>query len=115
MTGWHSVRNGLLLGFCCFGISGETAAQSRDEERKRDCARYEEMVDFVLESMGQDILTSEFQKQNEAYIASGCLSNEPACPISEMDYSFADLLTIMTIDAGMASTFTPFRCPGTGE
>ena len=51
-----------------------------------------------------------FLEQNEQFIAGGCQDRGNVCSQSEKEIEFANLLTIMTMNEGMASTFVPFSC-----
>ncbi|WP_298983245.1 hypothetical protein [uncultured Roseibium sp.] len=93
------------------GVATDARAESRDERRQRNCAHYQEMSARALASIGEPNLTPEFLKDSNAFIEAGCLSNKPACPSTEADFAFADLMIMMSVSANMGSTFTPFRCP----
>jgi len=101
----------LAIGFACAAYPTAAVAESRDDRRQRYCTIYREMTEAASGTVGTGNLTPEFLKESNAFIEAGCHSNVPACPKTEADFAFADLLIIMTVSANMGSTFTPFRCP----
>lgn len=103
----------LVLGAIILGgaISASDALETRDARRARNCDYYREMVRYALESIDGKSLTPGFVEEHDAFIDGGCLASSPACPISPVDFAFADMLLMMTVSANMGSTFTPFWCP----
>lgn len=55
-------------------------------------------------------LSKPFLDGNEAFIARGCTERVPVCPRTEADLEIANILTIVAMNAGTASTFLPFAC-----
>lgn len=90
-------------------------ANEREDRRKENCARYQEMVAEAEVRVGTKGLTSDLMEKNLEFVKAGCLSNLRACPISGPDFEFVNLLTMMTISANMGSTFLPFGCPARGS
>ena len=76
----------------------------------RKCALYAQATKDALAAVGPEGLRDRFMAENRAFIASGCLSQRRICAQTPQEYAFADLLTIMTMNEGMASTFVPFGC-----
>lgn len=109
-----SLTTVLAIGFAVAAFPTDASAESRDERRQRNCASYGEMIETALKTVGAGNLTPQFLKDSNAFLEAGCLSNVPACPKTETDFAFADLLIVMTVSANMGSTFTPFRCPAIG-
>ncbi|MCZ8180081.1 MAG: hypothetical protein O9309_13745 [Rhizobium sp.] len=60
--------------------------------------------------IGPEGLSDGFLAENRRYIESGCLADVNACPQTDKDITIANGLTIATMNAGAASTFSPFRC-----
>ena len=48
--------------------------------------------------------------RHEAFLQSGCTAPADVCPRSREEFEFADLLTVLAMNAGTASTFLPFAC-----
>ena len=78
---------------------------------EQKCVLYERAVDDTFDIMGTDGFTNSFLEANIAFIASGCMTQGDVCPVTEAELEFADFLTVMTMNEGMASTFVPFGCP----
>ncbi|WP_154449374.1 hypothetical protein [Halovulum marinum] len=76
----------------------------------RKCALYRDAVDDALALRGRDGLRPEFLRRNEDFIRSGCTTQGHVCPETPQELALADMLTLMTMNAGMASTFVPFGC-----
>lgn len=76
----------------------------------RKCALYAQATEDALAALGPEGLSLRFLKENSAFIASGCRAPVRICAETPQDYALADLLTIMTMNEGMASTFVPFGC-----
>lgn len=77
---------------------------------EQKCVLYEGAVAAALEMQGGDGLGQEFLSANREFIDSGCQTRGQVCPRSEAELELANLLTIMTMNEGMASTFVPFSC-----
>ncbi|WP_439526976.1 hypothetical protein [Roseovarius mucosus] len=76
----------------------------------RKCALYAQATEDALAALGPEGLSPQFLEENRAFIASGCVGHVRICAQTAQDYAFADLLTMMTMNEGMASTFVPFGC-----
>lgn len=60
--------------------------------------------------LGQDGISEGFLDGNAAFIAQGCTKRGRICPQTAQERSLADMLTVMTMNEGMASTFVPIAC-----
>jgi len=103
----------LLMG-CGVSLAGETEPGASTEARSawqvEKCEVFAKALDRILARMGTDDVSPDFIDNNRAYIASGCLAPVDACPKTPKDIEIANGLTIATMNAGAASTFSPFRC-----
>ncbi len=77
---------------------------------EQKCSLYELAVGDALGFLGLEGLRPDFLRKNEDFIVAGCLGRGTVCPQTDQEIKFADFLTIMTMNEGMASTFVPFRC-----
>ncbi|MCB1465503.1 hypothetical protein [Paenirhodobacter sp. CAU 1674] len=77
---------------------------------EQKCVLYQRAVDAALGFQGLDGLRTEFLTRNQSFIDSGCQAPADVCPVTEAELELANLLTIMTMNEGMASTFVPFKC-----
>lgn len=75
------------------------------------CALYTDAWARALESIGSDNINYNFLATNENFIASGCTEQISLCPRSRQERDIADLMTLVMMNEGAASTFLPFRCP----
>ncbi|MCC1481282.1 hypothetical protein [Roseibaca sp. Y0-43] len=92
-------------------LGGAMAADAQTwTERK--CTLYAAALEDALGLVGRDGISDGFLTANAAFIAQGCTERGRICPKSDQERALADLLTVMTMNEGMASTFVPFACPG---
>lgn len=95
-------------------LGGATAGQAQDLEGltwpEQKCLLYQGAWDAALDSVGPDGIGEDFIAASAEFVASGCTIRGNACPRSPQEFRLADLLTLMTMNEGMASTFAPFRC-----
>lgn len=96
----------LALMMCTSGAA--SAEQSHWQAEK--CRLYEQAWTRALTSLGSDNMNYNFMAANENFIASGCTETVRACPQSVQEQQIADLLTIVMMNEGAASTFLPFSC-----
>lgn len=85
------------------------ASEGTDWQQEK-CALYESAWARVLDGMGDSDINYNFLATNENFIASGCTQTIAVCPRSDGEREIADLLTIVMMNEGAASTFLPFRC-----
>ncbi|MBX9467355.1 MAG: hypothetical protein KL839_05740 [Rhizobium sp.] len=91
--------------------AGTTADERSDWQRKK-CDVYARALTEILDHVGREGVSDRFLAQNQAFINSGCLADVDACPETDDDVEVANGLTIATMNAGAASSFSPFRCRG---
>lgn len=77
---------------------------------EQKCVLYDRAVQDALGFRGREGLREEFLRENRSFIDGGCQTRGNICPITDAEIEFANLLTIMTMNEGMASTFVPFNC-----
>jgi len=78
--------------------------------KEQKCVLYERAVGDAFDILGRDGFTQKFHDANGAFIGSGCVTQGAVCPVKDIEFDFANLLTSMTMSEGMASTFVPFGC-----
>lgn len=126
-TGGAVLRLGLALAFVATAAAsiavtglpaqaqaqeaGVTAEERSDWQRKK-CDVYTKALAEILDHVGREGVSERFLARNQEFIDSGCLSDVDACPETEDDIEVANGLTIATMNAGAASSFSPFRCRG---
>lgn len=103
-----SIRAVMALGIA-LGSAMPADAQTWTE---RKCTLYAAALNDALGLLGRDGISDGFLAENAAFIAQGCTERGRICPQSDQERALADMLTVMTMNEGMASTFVPFTCPG---
>ena len=100
-------------------INGAAMAQSQTDAplslegltwTQQKCRLYESAFRDAVEIQGADGLRPAFLQENADFIAAGCTTERPICPETAQEGALADLLTVLTMNEGMASTFVPFAC-----
>lgn len=74
------------------------------------CARYRQAWADALARRGRSGLGQEFIDRHEAFLVAGCTARADVCPRSAEELELANILTILAMNAGTASTFLPFAC-----
>lgn len=106
LTGRKLICSGCSLGLWLLCVP---AAEAQDWTAQK-CALCALAVDDALGLLGLEGLSEGFLAQNDDFLASGCVTPEKICATSTQELAFANLLTVMTMNEGMASTFVPFGC-----
>ncbi|KIN65971.1 hypothetical protein Z945_276 [Sulfitobacter noctilucae] len=77
---------------------------------EQKCVLYQRAWDWAYDGIGPDGISAEFVAQNDDFVATGCIEQIVVCPRSQEEFDMANMLTVMTMNEGMASTFVPFTC-----
>ena len=88
------------------------AAQTSEAWSAEKCRLYGDAWEAAKEMQGMVGLGDAFLARHDAFLASDCTRAHDVCPVSPQERQMADLLTVMSMSEGMASTFVPFACPG---
>lgn len=92
-------------------MSGARAAGTEPENwTEIKCARYGKAWDQAMVRMGRDGLSAAFLERHAAFLASGCTARADVCARSDREIALANAMIVMSMNAGMASTFAPFAC-----
>ena len=75
------------------------------------CERYTKAYGEALSRLGRKGLGQDFLDDHEAFLASGCSIKGEVCPRSAEELNLANIMVVMGMNQGMASTFMPFACP----
>lgn len=75
------------------------------------CERYSKAYAEALAKLGRKGLSQDFLDAHEAFLVSGCSIKGEVCPRSAEELNLANVMVIMGMNQGMASTFMPFACP----
>jgi hypothetical protein len=107
------VRNriGLIFAISIWPVASALAQAPAPSWSDTKCARYKAGWAEALKRRGERGLSAEFRERHEAFIASGCTAKADVCPRSAEEFAMADVMTIVAMNAGTASTFLPFACP----
>lgn len=100
-----------LLVFFPWG--GGAAAQSTesDDWTHQKCDLYNVAWQDVQSSYDLSGASERFLEKHQNFINLGCPEDMRVCAISPKEIELANLLTILSMNEGMASTFVPFGCP----
>ncbi|MGL4325664.1 MAG: hypothetical protein ACRCTD_16645 [Beijerinckiaceae bacterium] len=74
------------------------------------CDRYRADWRDALRRFGTNALSASFIAAHDECLALGCPTPGHVCPRSPQELALANILTVRAMNAGMASTFLPFRC-----
>lgn len=74
------------------------------------CERYKAAWAHTLAARGSQGLGPDFLTSHQAFLDSGCLAQGAACPRSPQELAIANVMVILAMNAGAASTFLPFHC-----
>ena len=108
-------RTKLILALLAASIaSGATFALAQDSQPQSwsevKCARYKKAWSEALTRRGTQGLGPEFLDNHDAFLASGCMAQANVCPKSAEELELANIMVILAMNAGTASTFLPFSC-----
>lgn len=114
------MRGALLLrlfgaSLMAAGTLGALPVAAQHEPTSRDwpkvkCDNYRSAWNFTLSRRSKNGLGEEFLARHTAFIASGCTTPADVCPRSPEELDLANVMVILAMNAGMASTFPPFAC-----
>ncbi|HEV7258148.1 MAG TPA: hypothetical protein VGN82_10220 [Bosea sp. (in: a-proteobacteria)] len=74
------------------------------------CERYTKAWGEALAKFGRKGLGQPFIEAHEAFLSSGCSIKGEVCPRSKEELDLANVMVILGMNQGMASTFMPFAC-----
>jgi hypothetical protein len=86
------------------------AAQAQDWAAQK-CVLYTQGWDWVLETQDLTGVRPVFLDAHQQFIDAACDHSVKICAETPREVELADMLTIMSMNEGMASTFVPFACP----
>lgn len=107
----------LLAPAILFGIAlGAPSALRAQSETPENwpavkCERYTKAWGEALAKFGRKGLGQPFIEAHEAFLSSGCSIKGEVCPRSKEELDLANVMVILGMNQGMASTFMPFSCP----
>lgn len=101
---------GLVLGTAAAAIAQPAPPENWPAVK---CERYTRAYGEALAKFGRKGLGQPFLDAHEAFLASGCAIKGAVCPRSTEELNLANVMVIMGMNQGMASTFMPFACPRT--
>ncbi|MDK3074770.1 hypothetical protein QO034_16900 [Sedimentitalea sp. JM2-8] len=96
-----------LIVACAPALAGDVTA---DAWTRQKCELYNTAWQSVSENHDMTGVSPQFLARHRDFIDSGCSSDEKICAATASDLDLADLMTILSMNEGMASTFVPFGC-----
>jgi hypothetical protein len=100
----------VLLITLLVGPAARAEERSSGTWQAEKCARYKQAYATATARQGMQGLGTDFLRQHDAFLASGCTSSAPVCARTAEEVKLANLLIVLGMNHGMASTFFPFRC-----
>jgi len=88
-------------------VAAQESSQTWSEVK---CVRYKKAWTEALARRGTQGLGREFLDRHEAFLESGCTTRADVCPRSPKELDLANVMVILAMNAGTASTFPPFSC-----
>ncbi|HEY5795017.1 MAG TPA: hypothetical protein VIU82_08375 [Bosea sp. (in: a-proteobacteria)] len=102
-----ALATGLILGGAAQGFAQPAPPENWPAIK---CERYTKAWGEALAKFGRKGLGQPFIEAHEAFLASGCSIKGEVCPRSTEELNLANVMVIMGMNQGMASTFMPFAC-----
>ncbi len=105
-----AVAASLVIAAALAFAQGPSRAQPAQDWPTVKCARYKAAWADALARRGRRGLSDDFIASHDAFLASGCTARADVCPRSPEELDLANVLTVLAMNAGTASTFLPFAC-----
>lgn len=102
----------LSLSFACPGVAPAAFAKGDASRswRVEKCLRYKRAWSQAVSRLGPRGLGKEFLDRHAGFLASGCTARSKVCPRSAEELRLANIMVVLAMNAGTASTFPPFGC-----
>ena len=95
-------------------LAGSPPAGARDaggpSRTALKCAKSRKPGSDVLVRRGGRGLGQEFLARHETFVASGCTARGAVCPRTPEEPNVANLVALLSMNAGTGGTFLPFSC-----
>lgn len=114
MSGVPRTARWLTVAIAAVAFSQSASAQQtldREALTAVRCAHYDKAWRDIMAKRGTAGLSAEFIARHDAFIANGCSQKPDVCPRSAAELEIANVMTIVAMNDGTASTFLPFACP----
>ncbi|WP_029031197.1 hypothetical protein [Salinarimonas rosea] len=100
-----------VLAAACLVAGTDRPARAQDDDWTREkCRRYTAAWAEATRRLGTEGISAQFVARHDAFLASGCTAPADVCPRSEAELALANVMVILAMNAGTASTFPPFAC-----
>jgi hypothetical protein len=100
----------IVAALAAAGAPGAVTAQSLEARQAEKCAQYRQAYTFATARQGMGGIGKDFLEKHDAFLASGCTLPPDVCALSVEEVNLANLLIVLGMNQGMASTFFPFKC-----
>lgn len=97
-----------ILGGGAVAVAQQPAPESNWPAVK--CMRYKKAYADAIAKFGKNGLGQAFLDSHDAFLTSDCTVKVDVCPRSTEELNLANILVILSMNQGMASTFVPFNC-----
>ena len=110
-----NIRPSVIIGLVAmlsWSAAGASSAREQPKPSWRDekCVRYKKAWSGALARLGTQGLGRSFLDAHGAFLASNCTARADVCPRSDEELRLANVMVILAMNAGTASTFPPFAC-----
>lgn len=99
-----------MTRFCLLALSLYPVSVNAQDWPAQKCAFYTEAWDWVMKTQDLSNIGPAFMVGHQEFIDQSCDQRIRICPVGEAERKLADMLTVMSMNEGMASTFVPFSC-----
>lgn len=107
----HSAALALVSAAALAASLAHAEPPALSEWTAQKCVLYGESWDWVLRTQDLSDISPRFLTDHQSFIEARCDHSITICPETAAELKLADLLTILSMNEGMASTFVPFACP----
>lgn len=106
-----AVAAAVSIGILALPGAGQAQQPRPDDWAQAKCALYADAWQRVLAHRDLGGVRADFVAGHQRFVDSGCDAAIRVCPRTAAELALADLLTVLSMNEGMASTFVPFECP----
>lgn len=99
-----------MRGICALVLAATPLSALAQDWTAQKCDLYTQAWNWVLETQDMTGVRAVFIEEHQSFIDAGCDHAIEICPVGKPELKLADLLTVLSMNEGMASTFVPFAC-----
>lgn len=107
-------RRDLIAGLavlCCWNAQALAQSDNVDDWTRTKCDLYGSAWQDVMAFYDFSGISKTFRDQHQNFIDLKCPEDLRICAVSPEEIALANMLIVLSMNEGMASTFAPFGCP----